>query len=154
MEREIARAIRQQSPVGVIMFDLDHFKRFNDTHGHRAGDAALTTVGDLLMQMVRAEDIPSRYGGEEFAVVLPGATLEQAGERAEEIRRQLAKTRLTYDGRDLGNITVSGGVASCPDHGFTPDELILAADQALYRAKVMGRDRIVVSEQHQPTTDG
>ena len=153
MEREIARAIRHQSPVGVIMFDLDHFKRFNDTHGHRAGDAALSTVGDLLLQLVRAEDIPSRYGGEEFAVVLPGATLEQAGDRAEEIRRQLAATRLMYDGRDLGNITVSGGVAGCPDHGFTPDELILAADQALYRAKVMGRNRIVVSEQDQPTAD-
>ena len=127
------------------MLDLDHFKEFNDTHGHRAGDAALVALGGLLPTLVRGEDVPCRYGGEEFAVIFPDAPLEHVARRAEEIREALAAVDLKYADRELGHVTVSAGVAAFPDHGQTPEDLILAADRALYEAKNEGRNRVVVA---------
>jgi len=146
LEREVARANRRSSSVGVIMLDIDHFKQFNDTYGHRAGDAVLVTLGDLLPKLIRGEDIPCRYGGEEFAIVLPDAALDDVVRRAEEIRKSLAEVQLTHADQDLGRVTVSSGVAAFPDHGKTPEDLILAADRALYQAKAEGRNRVVAAE--------
>jgi len=145
LEREVARAERRDGSLGVIMLDLDHFKEFNDTHGHRAGDAALVALGGLLPTLVRGEDVPCRYGGEEFAVIFPDAPLEHVARRAEEIREALAAVDLRYADRELGHVTVSAGVAAFPDHGRTPEDLILAADRALYEAKNEGRNRVVVA---------
>ncbi|MFH2071424.1 MAG: diguanylate cyclase [Actinomycetota bacterium] len=146
LEREMARAERRGTSLGVIMLDLDHFKEFNDTYGHRAGDAALSALGRLLRTLVRAEDIPCRYGGEEFAVILPDATLEQSAQRAEQIREALAEVSLRHADRELGHITLSAGIAAFPDHGGSLEDLILAADRALYQAKSAGRNRVVIAE--------
>jgi diguanylate cyclase (GGDEF)-like protein/PAS domain S-box-containing protein len=145
LERELARAERRSTPIGVIMLDLDHFKAFNDTHGHRAGDAALAAIGGLIPTLVRGEDIPCRYGGEEFAVIMPDAGLEVAARRAEQIRAALAAVQVTHADTVLGTVTLSAGVAAYPEHGSGLDDLISAADRALYRAKAEGRDRVVVA---------
>lgn len=146
LDREVARAERRKLPLGVIMLDLDHFKTFNDAFGHRAGDAALIALGSLLPTMVRREDIPCRYGGEEFAIILPDADLEQVTRRAEQMRAALAEVQLSHADRELGRLTLSAGVAAFPDHGTTSDDLIQAADRALYRAKSEGRNRVVAAE--------
>ncbi|MCJ7725889.1 MAG: diguanylate cyclase [Acidimicrobiia bacterium] len=146
LEREVARAERRGGSVGVIMLDLDHFKVFNDTFGHRAGDAALGALGVLLRSLVRREDIPCRYGGEEFAVIFPDASLDQVAIRAESIREALAAVDLRHADRELGHITLSAGVAAFPDHGGSLEDLIHAADRALYQAKNEGRNRVVVAE--------
>jgi len=150
LEREVARAERRKASLGVIMLDLDHFKVFNDTFGHRAGDAALGALGRLLRTLVRAEDIPCRYGGEEFAVIMPDATLEQVSIRAEQIREALAAVDLRHADRDLGSVTLSAGVAAFPEHGKSLEELVLAADRALYQAKHEGRNRVVVAASPKP----
>jgi diguanylate cyclase (GGDEF)-like protein/PAS domain S-box-containing protein len=142
IEREFARAKRHDTPLSVIMVDIDHFKQFNDSHGHRAGDAALVAAGSLLQRMIRAEDIPCRYGGEEFALILPDATADQAALRAEEIRRALAELALEHTGESLGYVTLSAGIADFPSHGVSAEEIIHAADRALYRAKHNGRNRV------------
>ncbi len=145
LEREVARAERREGSLGVVMMDLDHFKVFNDTYGHRAGDAVLVSLGGLLPTLIRGEDVPCRYGGEEFAVIFPDATAEQVAGRADEIREALSAVPLRHADRELGRVTLSVGVASYPEHGQTPEELILAADRALYEAKEQGRNRVVVA---------
>ncbi len=146
LDREIRRAGRNANSVSVIMLDVDHFKKFNDTYGHEAGDALLVELGALLKSFVRAEDIPCRYGGEEFTVILPGATLDVAARRAEELRIMARNTlKITHRAEKIGGVTLSLGVASFPDHALAQDALMRLADQALYQAKQAGRDRVVVA---------
>lgn len=142
LDREMHRARRNNQTLGVMMVDLDHFKRFNDDFGHEAGDAVLQAVGHLLKTNVRAEDVPCRYGGEEFAVLLPGATLEVAAARAETLRAAAVELKVVSGGRSLGAITFSVGVAAFPQHGQDGAEVVRQADEALYRAKRAGRNQV------------
>jgi diguanylate cyclase (GGDEF)-like protein/PAS domain S-box-containing protein len=143
LDRELSRSKRQGSPLAVIMLDLDHFKEYNDTYGHHAGDELLMALGELIQEQNRGEDIACRYGGEEFLLIMPGAPLEAALNRAEELNRSVKNlhTRNT----SLKPITISAGVAIFPDHGGAGMEVIQAADAALYRAKAEGRDRVLVA---------
>ncbi len=144
MARECRRAQRQRRPVSFMMADVDHFKRFNDKHGHQAGDALLAGLANTLQQRLRGDDIACRYGGEEFIVILPGASLENVVQRAEGLRRLVADDlRIIYDGDELPGVTLSIGVSSFPVHGLNGEQCIRAADDALYRAKLAGRDRVV-----------
>ena len=148
MERETRRAVRAEQGLGVMMLDLDHFKKFNDTYGHDAGDAVLRETASFLLKSVRAEDIVCRFGGEEFVVILPVADLKTTQARAERIRSRLREVSVMHQGQSLGTITVSVGVAELPQHGTSQKELLEAADAALYRAKREGRDRVAVAASH------
>ncbi|AFY83472.1 diguanylate cyclase [Oscillatoria acuminata] len=145
LERELQRAHRQDQSVGIVMIDIDHFKHFNDTFGHDAGDAVLRQVGELLMKNIRGSDIACRYGGEELTLILPDATLSETYRRAEQIREAIKNLVLEHRGELLGIITASLGIACYPTAGVTGDDLIRAADTALYRAKALGRDRVVTA---------
>lgn len=145
LRRELQRAARHQHPVGVIMLDVDHFKQFNDRFGHKGGDALLKAVGAFLRQHIRGEDIACRYGGEEFLLILPDASLHDTHARAEEIQAGIKQLQVTHEDQTLATITISMGVASFPEHGPTSETLIDAVDSALYRAKATGRDRVVVA---------
>jgi diguanylate cyclase (GGDEF)-like protein len=142
MDREIHRSRRLKAPLGVVMMDLDHFKDFNDSFGHGAGDALLSALAHVITAGIRTEDIACRYGGEEFLLVIPGASLATALERAEKVRQAVKALQVKYQGRFLKSTTISLGVAIFPDHGQTAEEVITAADAALYRAKQAGRDRV------------
>ena len=143
-ERELQRAARKGTPLGVIMLDIDHFKRFNDTFGHEAGDALLRELGQLLHLRFRGADIACRYGGEEFTLILPEASVEATLQRGEELREAVGGIRLEHLGQPLGVITLSLGVAAFPDHGSNKESLQRIADAALYRAKKEGRNRVVI----------
>ena len=145
LEREIRRSARAQQHLGIIVIDLDHFKSFNDPYGHDAGDAVLCETGLSLTSGIRAEDFVCRYGGEEFVVVLPTANLEAARARAETLRLKMKELTILHQGKSMGMITISAGVAVFPDHGTTPREVIAAADAALYEAKRNGRDQVAVA---------
>lgn len=145
LQREWIRAKRRESALGVIMMDLDHFKRVNDAFGHQAGDFVLTAVSGLLRIHIRSSDIVCRYGGEEFALVLPEASLESVRRRAEEIQAAIGRLDLKFGDVPLGRITASLGVALFPDNADGPDDVLHAADRALYAAKNAGRDRTVIS---------
>ncbi len=145
LERELQRAARNQTSVTVLMIDIDHFKRFNDLYGHEAGDMLLRELGALLRAQVRGGDIACRYGGEEFLLIM-AETEPQAGyRRAEDIRRQVSGLQVRYHGETLRKITVSIGVAEFPAQGESGTALVSAADEALYRAKREGRDRVVAA---------
>jgi diguanylate cyclase (GGDEF)-like protein len=156
LQREWIRARRRMSPLAVVMIDLDHFKLVNDTFGHDAGDQVLVDVAVLLKAHVRGSDMACRFGGEEFALVLPDATLEAVQRRAEGIRDAIRGLEPTHRGRRLGRMTASLGIALCPDHAPDPESLLRASDQALYEAKAGGRDRVVVSSArtNRPKTPG
>ncbi len=145
LEREVLRAARNDETVGVIMLDIDHFKEFNDTFGHQAGDILLQSLGQFFLSHVRGEDVACRYGGEEFILLLPGSSLDETCQRAEEMRETVHHMSVDFKGQALGKITLSFGISVYPNHGVTPDVLIQSADQALYRAKSEGRDRVVVA---------
>jgi diguanylate cyclase (GGDEF)-like protein len=144
LPRELQRAERAGQPVGIIMLDIDHFKRFNDTYGHDAGDTVLRAVGAFLKEHTRGADIACRYGGEEFTLVLPGASLADTQQRAEELRAGIQTLAVQHGEQPLAQVTISLGVAVFPAHGTTAESLIRAADQALYQAKRNGRNRIEV----------
>lgn len=146
LEREFARADRTGAPLSVLMLDLDHFKRFNDSYGHEGGDIALRQVGAFLRQACRASDVPARFGGEEFLIILPGTEPAAALRRAEEIRDGIAALPLRETRPDLPRITASLGVASYPAPIADPTQLIAAADRALYAAKGAGRNRALAAE--------
>jgi diguanylate cyclase (GGDEF)-like protein/PAS domain S-box-containing protein len=145
LKREFARGEREKNCVAVAMLDIDHFKRYNDVHGHEAGDAVLRGFGELLIQNCRAVDLPCRFGGEEFAVVLPGATRESVAVWAERILKRVRALRVVEGGEALPALTVSIGIAFYPEHGKETVDVIHAADEALYAAKGAGRDRCVFS---------
>lgn len=144
LEREFSRAARKKTSVAILMVDIDHFKRFNDTYGHQAGDALLRSLGDLLKRYTRGQDIACRFGGEEFALVLTEAHQNGAMQRAEILRQQVKELTVEYGGQLLSAISVSIGVAIYPEHGPSMVEVMRVADQALYRAKREGRDRVCV----------
>ena len=146
-EEELARCTRANLPLSVLMLDIDHFKRFNDSFGHDAGDHLLQEVALALLGNVRERDIVTRYGGEEFTILMPAASLQRAQERAEAIRVAVAGTTLVHRGVELGRVTVSIGLAANPQHGKTTQQLLLAADKALYQAKEQGRDRVLVFQE-------
>jgi diguanylate cyclase (GGDEF)-like protein len=137
LPQEIERARRAGQPFSILMLDVDHFKKYNDTQGHQAGDEVLARVGTVLRDSIRPYDCAARYGGEEFLIVLSGAALEHARECAERIRKQVRAER--YEG---GTMTVSIGIAEYPSHGTTADAIIGQADAALYESKRAGRDRV------------
>ncbi len=146
LARDIRRAERNQLPVGVIMLDLDHFKRFNDTFSHEAGDVLLRELGAFLAEHIRGGDAACRFGGEEFVLILPETTLEDTCSRAEEIREGIRGLTVAYHGQALGAITASLGVAAFPDHGTTTEALLRAADMAMYDAKTKGRNKVVAAK--------
>lgn len=143
--REIARSQRAKESIGVIMLDIDHFKNFNDTYGHEAGDHVLHEVGFTLKQACRASDLACRYGGEEFVLILLNADLKSTIDRTAMIREELKKKHIMYGGQPLPAVNLSMGVAMYPTHGARPDELIRNADEALYKAKRDGRDRVEIA---------
>jgi len=149
LEREMHRARRQQQPLGVIMIDIDYFKQFNDTFGHEAGDRVLQELASFLQRNIRVSDIACRYGGEELLLILPEASLADTRARAEQLREGVKCLQVEHCCQKLGAITISMGVACFPEQGLTAEEVIRAADAALYQAKREGRDRTVVHSNSQ-----
>lgn len=143
LDREESRAKRSDRPFGVMMIDIDHFKRCNDLFGHAAGDEVLRAAGRFMQSLARGEDILCRYGGEEFVLVMANALPETIRERAERIRLGVPLLDIEHDGRSIGPVTVSIGIAMFPDHGRSGPAVLRAADAALYRAKQAGRNCIV-----------
>ena len=141
-------AYAQGLPIGVIMFDIDHFKSFNDTHGHTCGDYVLTTVAKVIKNSIRSQDMASRYGGEEFTVMLPNTLKEDAMQVAERIRSNIENMEFNYEGQ-IVKVTISGGV-SVFDKEENPvtsaKEFVIQADKALYVSKTSGRNRITFAD--------
>jgi diguanylate cyclase (GGDEF)-like protein len=146
MERECARVKRLDAPMSLIMMDFDNFKQFNDTYGHNVGDILLRQFGEWLKTQKRIEDIACRFGGEEFILILPGACLDIAYKRAEELRLGVKELQVQHNGKSHNVLSLSLGVAVLPDHGSTSEELIKAADMAMYQAKKEGRDRVILAQ--------
>lgn len=145
LETEVERSRRHGHGFAVVMLDVDHFKDYNDSHGHLAGDEVLTRVGALLRECTRGVDCSARYGGEEFVLVLPETGVDRAIEVAERVRARMAKESFAN-----GRITLSAGVAQFPVNGETPEAILSSADAALYRAKGEGRDRVVRADAPAP----
>ncbi|AWB06705.1 GGDEF domain-containing protein (plasmid) [Azospirillum humicireducens] len=141
IDREVAGALRQHTPMSLLMLDIDHFKEVNDARGHDAGDAVLVALSRVLLRGVRQSDLVARFGGEEFAILLPCTPVEGAFLLAERLRCAVRDSGIEHDGTVL-HVTVSIGVSSLTRNADRPDSLIKAADIALYRAKSDGRDRV------------
>lgn len=148
LERELSRAAREGYSVCVIMIDVDHFKRVNDTYGHEAGDEVLKSLAITLSEQCRRGDFACRYGGEEFVVVMPNINMDTAYERAENIRQALNSLRVPYKHNNLA-ITISMGIACYPSNGDSREAILRAADQAMYGAKEAGRDHILSYDEFQ-----
>ncbi|MET0364836.1 MAG: diguanylate cyclase, partial [Sphingobium sp.] len=148
IDLELAEAERLGQPISCMMLDVDHFKRFNDSHGHQAGDAVLREVGQILQNALREKGKAFRFGGEEFLLLMNGFDAGQALERCEEIRTRIAALHIVHAGCELDSVTVSIGLATVPDH-CSADRLVKAADAALYRAKAMGRNRVLLANPRQ-----
>jgi diguanylate cyclase (GGDEF)-like protein len=142
LERELSRARRYDRPLALLMFDIDHFKRCNDTYGHRAGDFLLREIADLVRDRARKVDVVARYGGEEFAVILPEIDLDGAHQFAEKVREMVAAQRFNFEGTPI-RITISCGVSELEPEIAHADDLIKRADARLYVAKETGRNRVV-----------
>jgi len=146
LPRELHGALRRDAHLCLVMIDLDHFKRFNDTFGHDTGDLVLREAGRLLRENLRKSDIACRYGGEEFVLVLPGSSLADAIQRVEQLRVLFEKLEIRQNGQLMATTTISAGIAATPEHGSTMEILMQAADKALYAAKDAGRNRIAAYE--------
>ena len=140
LDREMARCSRYDRPLSLVMFDIDHFKKVNDTFGHLAGDHVLKRIAELVAKHVRKEELFARYGGEEFAIIMPETTGKKAGIFCEKIRRMIDQTELNYEGKEIP-ITISLGIAVMGRHR-EPLAFIKAADDQLYAAKSNGRNRV------------
>ena len=146
LESELTFAIRHQSPLVLVMFDIDHFKKVNDTHGHQAGDLVLSEIATLLTGALRAEDVFARYGGEEFAVICRGTELAQAQIVGERMRKAVEKHRFTFEGSHIP-VTISVGIAGLPDPAVKDaTDLVSRADKALYQSKAGGRNRVTTHQ--------
>ncbi len=145
LTNQIHHAFRTNEPIGILLLDIDHFKSINDCYGHRAGDEVLQQVALFLKQHLRAGDIACRYGGEEFILILPGASLESTYERAQELRHQIEQFQFAMEEMQSNRLTISVGVAAFPQHASNSDGLIDCADEALYRAKQAGRNRVNIA---------
>lgn len=145
LNRELLRASRKGRPLGLIMMDVDHFKRFNDQYGHTAGDALLRELSSFLQRNTRGDDVACRFGGEEFVLILPETSLEITRHRAEQIRAGIGSVAIRHEGKELDPLTLSLGVAAYPENSSDPAILIDTADAALYRAKAAGRNRVEVA---------
>lgn len=145
-ERELHRAVRAKQSLSIVMFDLDHFKRFNDTFGHDAGDTVLHEIGAFLFRNTRTDDIACRYGGEEFVLIFPNSSADAAEKRVEQLRSSIKNLNIVHRGQPLGPVTISVGIAAYPVNGSSPSQLIANADAALYQAKRGGRDKIVLAQ--------
>src|SRR6266853_7060504 len=146
LEQEVVRATRFGHPVSLIFFDLDHFKQVNDTYGHQAGSRVLHEVGRLLLGTLRSTDVPVRYGGDEFVILLPETSKDQAMECAKRLRGEISRWKFLAD-ESYGplQITASLGVASFPDDARVPEELLRRADDAMYRVKAERRDGVAAA---------
>lgn len=144
LKAAVARAKRTGDPLAVVMLDIDHFKRLNDTFGHQAGDEALRVVSRIIQKSIRAEDVACRFGGEEFVLIMPGATSAVASARAEFVRRSISQIDLNHVALGVKGVTISAGVASYSPRALNETMLISAADEALYTAKNSGRNRVVL----------
>jgi two-component system cell cycle response regulator len=143
LQEEYGRAIRSGSPVGICLFDLDHFKQVNDTYGHPMGDKVLVHVSKIIRGALREGDVALRYGGEEFMAVLPGASITDAFEIADRVRRLVAEAVFQHGSKML-SLTISGGAAAWPDFdASSADALVRRADESLYKAKQEGRNRVI-----------
>jgi diguanylate cyclase (GGDEF)-like protein/PAS domain S-box-containing protein len=145
LERELQLAARKKQSVAILFLDLDHFKRFNDTFGHDAGDMVLQSLADMFRRFFRGTDICCRYGGEEFAIVLPESSSQDAVIRADGLRAAVKNLRLQYKKQILGSLTLSAGIAVFPEHGATSAELLKIADECLYESKARGRDIVTLA---------
>jgi diguanylate cyclase (GGDEF)-like protein/PAS domain S-box-containing protein len=146
LDRELQRARRKERALAVIFIDVDHFKRFNDIFGHDAGDAVLRSFADLLRSFFRGDDVLCRYGGEEFALILPESDEQDAALRMNEFRQNVKGLTVLHESRPLDPITVSVGIAAFPKHGSSIESLLRTADQALYVSKAEGRDRVSIAK--------
>lgn len=142
LSREVTLSLRREAPLSVVVLDIDHFKRFNDEFGHDAGDLALRECGRMMATSLRRSVIACRLGGEEFALILPDSDLDATRQRVEQICALIREQELRHDGRLLGPVTLSAGIAGCPEHGRSARDLLRAADGALYAAKRSGRDLV------------
>jgi diguanylate cyclase (GGDEF)-like protein/PAS domain S-box-containing protein len=143
LDKGIAKAERENTPVTIVIIDMDHFKQFNDTYGHKCGDIVLQLFADFLVQHTRRSDVVCRYGGEEFVILMPNVTLETGFERAESWRQAFSETVIAYEDIRF-SATFSAGVATFPQNGSTGDAILQAADKALYRSKRSGRNMVSV----------
>ncbi|KTD71969.1 sensor domain-containing diguanylate cyclase [Legionella tucsonensis] len=143
LSRELIRIAREKNKLCVAMLDIDNFKKFNDTYSHLAGDEALKLIGQLLTEGFRGSDIAFRFGGEEFVVVLLNTTLNNAVTKLDQFREKLKNTPINYKNTQLPKITISIGVSEAPQHGVTINDILKAADNALYAAKKAGKDRVI-----------
>jgi diguanylate cyclase (GGDEF)-like protein len=146
LAREVSRARRYGHTLALMMFDVDHFREFNDTLGHTAGDAILSSVGECMLSLSRGEDLVARHGGDEFALMMVNASREIVWQRAELIRRRTRSREVGGNDRQLGPVTLSVGIALLPEHGDSAETLLQAADEALLRSKQAGRNRVSIGE--------
>jgi len=146
LERELARCLRENLPLSLVVMDIDYFKKINDTFGHKAGDLMLQSLGELLHKHTRAEDIACRFGGEEFAVILPGTSPSHAIVRAESWRQAFEALRINHE-RNTLHATLSCGIATFPQHAKDSEQLFRTADTALYEAKADGRNCVRMANQ-------
>ena len=144
LENEVARSKRHKHDFSVLVIDIDHFKEYNDTYGHLAGDEVLSRLATVFKESVRSCDYVARYGGEEFILVLPEIGPEDGVKAAERIRKKVAKESFAGDGKPI-QVTVSVGVASYPKDGDDSQSIIRHADTALYKSKESGRNRVVLA---------
>jgi diguanylate cyclase (GGDEF)-like protein/PAS domain S-box-containing protein len=146
LDRELLRGTRKNRSLAVIFIDVDHFKRFNDVFGHEAGDQVLRSMGDFFRSHFRGDDIICRYGGEEFAIILPESSAQDAASRAELLRITARTLKLKHNDVTLDPVTLSAGIAGFPEHASSARELLQVADACLYEAKKSGRDRIILAK--------
>jgi diguanylate cyclase (GGDEF)-like protein len=147
LDEELERARRYKTTFSLVMFDIDHFKKFNDAYGHLQGDRIIREISKLLCKSIRQVDFPARYGGEEFAVILPSVDIKGALVVAERLRRKVEACNFpSSDGGQPLHVTISVGVTEFdPESAYAPTEIIREADRALYKSKELGRNRVTVS---------